>query len=316
MAAVRGTVNRVWTTALQLVHGPERAIPETACKLLRPALCLLSAGAIGGRSAGGHAGGDLHRFTELATAFEVLHLAALVHDDVIDKADTRRGMTSLNVLWDDHSAVLGGDYLVAQATALMTPYDSCELIADVAESVQQMAGGELRSLGRAPAAFTERDCIRLAREKTASLFASTCTAPSFLLDTPHRPALHRYGTGFGIAFQLVDDLLDLTQPETALGKPSCGDITEGKATLPILTMRARLEPDERARLDAMTGRDISDTDRSWVAAMCDKTGAGEYTEDTARGYLNNARRALHNLPASQYRRSMDGLLDFVLTRGA
>jgi len=271
-------------------------------------MALLSAGAIGGR--------DLDRFIGLASTFEVLHLAALVHDDVIDRADLRRGVTSLNALWDDRTAVLGGDYLVARATTLLTPYDSCKLIAEVVESVRQMAEGELRGIGRGPAQFSEDDCIQLARQKTASLFASTCTGPTFLVDCDFREPLRQFGFGFGIAFQLADDLLDLSQTEEKLGKPSCGDVVEGKTTLPILYMRKAMAEEEIARLDGMSGRPITEDDRAWIVETIERTGARRKTEETAHAYVQQARDALNAIPDSPYRDSLLGLLDFVLVRGS
>jgi octaprenyl-diphosphate synthase len=305
---VRDMVRAFWADALQLVHGPELDSPDVTGKMLRPALCLLSAGALGGR--------DVNRFSAMAAAFEILHLAALTHDDVIDSAHLRRGATSLNVLWDDHAAVLGGDYLVARATLLLAAYNSCPLIANVVESVCQMAEGELRSLTWNPRTVTREDCVRLAEQKTASLFASTCTGPTFVLDTAHREALHRYGMGFGIAFQLVDDILDLSQTEAALGKPSCGDIVEGKATLPILFMRMALSPKELARLDQVGRSSLGDTDREWIAAKLEQTGARAQTEALARQYMDEARQALHTLPRTPHREAMEALLEFVLVRAS
>ncbi|HEO71929.1 MAG TPA: polyprenyl synthetase family protein [Candidatus Hydrogenedentes bacterium] len=308
LKAVYTTVNALWTDALRLVYDDNLELKSTQGKLLRPAMCLLSAGAIGAQ--------DLHRFVDLAATFEMLHLAALVHDDVVDSADIRRGTRSLNALWDDHAAVLGGDYLVARATSLLTPYDSCPLIACVVDSVRQMAEGELRSIRRNANTFSEDDCIQLARQKTASLFAACCVGPTYLIDTPHRLALERYGLGFGTAFQLSDDILDLAQTEEKLGKPSCGDVSEGKATLPLRFMRDGLDPDDTARLDAMRGAAISEQDRAWVAKTLERTGARGQTEAIAHRYVDNARKALDELPESPYRRSLTALLDFVLTRGS
>jgi len=306
--AVCSAAGTLWTDALRLVHGPALDPHEITGKLLRPALCLLSAGAAGAR--------DLGRFVELAASFEVLHLAALTHDDVIDRAKLRRGVTSLNALWDDRSAVLGGDFLVARAIALITAYGSCELIADVVESVRQMAEGELCSLGRDSNTLTQDDCLRLARQKTASLFASTCAGPTFLLDTPHRDPLRDYGLGFGIAFQLADDMLDLSRTEAELGKPSCGDIVEGKITLPILFMREALDATDLARLDALTEAGLDDADRQWVAAAHERTGARAQTEAVARRYVAQARTAADALPPSPCQESMTQLLEFVLVRGS
>lgn len=299
-------VRAQWTDALRLVYGSEWDPPAMTGKMLRPALCLLSAGALGCE--------DLDRFVVMAAAFEVLHLAALTHDDVIDSAHLRRGVTSLNVLWDDHAAVLGGDFLVARATLLLAKYESCPLITSVVASICQMAQGELRTLGREPCSFAEEDCIQLAEDKTASLFASTCTGPSYILGASCRDALHRYGLAFGTAFQLVDDILDLSRTEAELGKPSCGDLAEGKTTLPILYMREALDEAGRARLEQMSGTPLSADDRQWVLVQLEGTGARRRTGGAARKYLDAARGALETLPQSPYRASMEGLLEFVLVR--
>ena len=303
---VRTRVGELWAEALRLVHGPDLSPPGAGGKMLRPALCLLSAGTLGVS--------DLGRYVELATAFELFHLAALTHDDVIDSADLRRGVTSLNVLWDDHAAILGGDYLVARATIMLSTFGSCPLIANVVESVQQMAEGELRSLGKPADSVTQEDCIYLAQHKTATLIASTCTAPTYLLDAEHRDTLFRYGEGFGIAFQLVDDILDLTQSKAELGKPSCGDVVEGKITLPILFMRTALDDAGRKRLETMTGQVLDDDGRAWVAEAFEHSGARARTEAVAHEYVDAALAALNSLPANACRESMAGLLEFVMTR--
>ncbi len=305
---VRAAIEAFWTEALQLVHGPDMTPPAMGGKLMRPALTLLSAGMQGAD--------DLDRYVELATAYELLHLAALTHDDVVDSAHIRRGVSSLNALWDNHAAVLGGDYLVARAILLLSRYDSCPLLADAVESVRQMAEGELSSLGRAPDSFSDEACIRLAEQKTASLFASACAGPTFLIDATHRDALRRYGMGFGVAFQLADDLLDLSQTEAKLGKPACGDIVEGKPTLPIRHMRKVLTPDEQARLDAMKDATISDADRTWIAEALERTGARAHTETVAQRHIDDAQAALDTLPASDCREAMTKILGFVLVRGA
>lgn len=308
LKAVRATVRNHWTDALQLVHGPDVITPETMGKMLRPALCLLSAGALGAE--------DLDAFVELAASFELLHLAALTHDDVVDSADLRRGTTSLNALWDDHAAVLGGDYLVARAILLLTRHNSCALVEDVVDAVRQMAEGELCHLGRKSEEFRYEDCIRLAEQKTACLFAATCAGPTYLLEDTHREALRAFGLGLGVAFQLVDDILDLSQSEAALGKPVCGDIAESKVTLPILFMGEALTGDDQRRFKAMAGTALTDEDRSWVGAVLESTGARKQTEDVAQRHIDDARTALHQLPQSRCRDAMAQLLEFILVRGS
>jgi len=305
---VRATITRLWQDALDLVKMEMSQVPKIGGKLLRPALCLLSAGAIGGR--------DLRSFVRLATAFEALHVASLAHDDVIDRALLRRGNTALNALWDNHAAVLGGDYLVARAVEMLAEYGSCPVIANAITSVRRMAEGELYFFGRDRESIGEDECIMLARQKTASLFAETCSAPSFILNAAYQEALHGFGIALGIAFQIIDDLLDLTQPVSALGKPSCGDLVEGKNTLPILFLRQGAASGERERLDAMRDAEITDADRAWVTALLGRTGALGRTEAVARRYANQALAALEALPDSIFRTSMAGIVDFVLVRSS
>jgi octaprenyl-diphosphate synthase len=308
MDSVREAVADLWSDALRLVHGAELPEPPSGGKMLRPALCMLSARASGAK--------DTAYFVPLATAMELLHLAALAHDDVIDGSDFRRGVQSLNALWDNHTAVLGGDYLVARAISIMSCYDSCAVITSAIDSVRQMAEGELVNFGLGRDHHSKEACISLARQKTASLFAVTCSTPSCLIEGAPRQALYDFGMAIGIAFQLVDDALDLSQDRETLGKPAFGDIVEGKRTLPILYMREALDAEGAARLDALRGKPLSASDQAWVGEMFESTGARERTEAMAREYVDEARAALAALPPSIYRDSMHGLAEFVLVRGS
>lgn len=308
LAAVRDEINGIWKDALSLVRIPTEAAPRIGGKMLRPALCLLSAGAIGAPST--------RRFVRMATAFEALHVASLAHDDVIDRALLRRGGSSLNSLWDNHAAVLGGDYLVARAVELLGGYDSCPVIVNAITSVRRMAEGELYFFGRGHEPFKQSDCILLAEQKTASLFAEACSGPACILDPAQRESLHAFGMALGVAFQIVDDLLDVTRTTEQLGKPSCGDIVEGKRTIPIMFLREALDDAGRERIDAMQGADISEEDRAWVLEHTERSGARERTENEARAYADRAIKCLESLPPSEFRDSMEGIMEFILVRGS
>jgi octaprenyl-diphosphate synthase len=303
---VRAVIGQLWEDAMRLVRVDVGPIPKAGGKLLRPALCLLSAGAIGGK--------DLREFVNLSVAFEALHIASLAHDDVIDRAILRRGGSSLNALWDNHAAVLGGDYLMARAVQMLAAYDSCTVVDRAVNSVRRMAEGELLFFGREIDSVKNEECIVLAEHKTASLFSEACSAATYVVDPTHREALRRFGTTLGIAFQITDDVLDVTESTANLGKPACGDIAEGKVTLPILFMREAMSPEERARLDAMRDTRLSDEDRAWVTERAEHTGARERTEAEARRYADEALAALMELPKNIYRDSMEGITEFVLIR--
>lgn len=305
--AVRMEVDGLWRTMLQFVNGPDSVCPKSGGKLLRPALCLLSAGAAGSA--------DVPFFVPMAASMELFHLAALAHDDVLDGAHIRRGVTSLNAMWNDHAAILGGDYLVARGISALASYGECGAVANAVDCIRLMAEGELKDFGAGSAFYSEEGCIELACAKTASLFSVACSTPSFFRGADHREALHQYGLHIGSAFQLIDDILDLTQDEETLGKPVCGDVVEGKKTLPILFLRRSLAPDELARLDGMRGAPLSPQDKEWVAAKLEASGAVPRTEAMARDYVQEARKTLLEFPPSSYRDSMAGLAEFVLMRG-
>jgi len=304
--AARSVVVREWTDAFALVYGPGVTPPRLGGKMLRPALTYLAAGACGAR--------DLIAFTHMAAAMELLHLASLAHDDVVDRADTRRGQTSLHRLWDNHTAVLGGDYLVARALDILTHYESTAVIRSALHSIHQMAEGELINFGRMQKELEEEDCIRLAEKKTASLFAVACSCPAVLLHSNHRQAFFDFGMAIGTAFQLADDLLDLDQDERTLGKPACGDIVEGKITLPILYLKRAMSPADVRRIDSFKYADMTDADRGWVREQLGATGAREKTELLARDYAAKARTALETLPHSTHTETMLGIADFILLR--
>ncbi len=307
LEAVRAEVAGLWRDALQLARADvQQELPRAGGKLLRPALCLLAAGALGGE--------PLSRYARLAAAFEALHIASLAHDDVIDKAILRRGNSSLNALWDNHAAVLGGDYLVARAVEMLAEYGSCPVIANAIVSVRRMAEGELFFFGRDEAQVTHDDCIMLAERKTASLFAEACSAPAYLLDEARRGPLHRFGIALGVAFQLVDDLLDITQPTEVLGKPACGDVAEGKPTLPIFFLREALDGAGAARLAAYRNCELTGEDRAWIIHQAQQAGVAGQTIALARQYTERARAELEALPPGEHRRAMAGMLDFILIR--
>ena len=308
LSEVRENISNLWCEVIGLVHGPSVPRPPVQGKLLRPALSLLSAGAAGAK--------ELDHFVNMATAMELLHLAALAHDDVVDSANIRRGMTSLNAMWNDHAAVLGGDYLVARGVQMIAEYDSCKAIINAIECIRLMAEGELANFGLGPNHGSKMASLNLAEKKTASLFAVACSTPVILVSGADAKAFWRYGTALGIAFQITDDLLDLVQDESKLGKPSCGDIMEGKLTLPILNMREGMDTQDVGRLEGMKGQNLSAEDRTWVSDMLERTGARERSEAMAREYAAEARAALDDLPPGVYRESMLGLTDFVIVRGS
>lgn len=172
------------------------------------------------------------------------------------------------------------------------------------------------TFGRGKENLGPDDCILLAKKKTAALFAVACCTPSLLIDLSYRKPLHDFGMGLGTAFQIVDDLLDLEQDEETLGKPSCGDITEGKTTLPILYIRESLSVEETLRFDSLAGESLNSVDHEWVGLLLERSGARERCDGLAKQYIAEALAALEALPQNDYVESMRGLLDFVVIRNS
>ena len=307
---VRQVVLDMWheVTALVSAQSARNKTQQGEGKLLRPALCLLSAGVLGRQ--------QLDSLARLAAAYELMHIASLTHDDVVDHAALRRGQESLNRQWDNHAAILGGDYLVARALELLTEYESHALISSALQAMRTMAEGELRYYGHSPADAKAEDCIALAQSKTASLFAAACTAPALIVSPKDRQAMHQFGIGLGIAFQLLDDLLDLTQPAAVLGKPACGDITESKHTLPLHLLYRALNPAEQRQLAAMAGHTLSEKEQAWVREAIVKLEVDKETRSEAEQYVHQAIAAIAPLPDSTFKTSMTALATFVLVRQA
>lgn len=308
LADVRVVVSSIWKDVLQLVQVKDPGVANAAAegKLLRPALCLLAAGALGET--------QLSRFSRLAAAYEAMHIASLAHDDVVDHASLRRGQYALNVLWDEHAAVLGGDYLVARALELLLEYECPELIAQALLAVRRMAEGELRYFGKDPHDAAEEDCIALADTKTASLFAAACSSPARLVAPDMAKPLSDFGICLGIAFQLIDDLLDITQPTATLGKPSCGDVAEGKHTLPILFLQRKMSREDQSRLASLRGTALTDEDRGWITDRARDLDIAGMVLERAQSLIDTAIRHLECLPETAYRSSMEDLARFVLVR--
>lgn len=303
--AARREVQDLWRKALALVVHEDVPVPDLGGKLLRPAMCLMSAGVSGAD--------DLDSFVPMAASMEMLHMASLIHDDVVDHATLRRGDMALNIVWNNHTAVLGGDYLVARALDKLANYGSCAVFSNALESIRLMAEGELVNYGLGER-YSAGDCIRLAEGKTASFFAVTCSTAAIVADDRYRQALYDYGMAFGVAFQLVDDIIDVTQPTATLGKPSCADIAEGKKTLPILHLRETLAGAERLRFESLLGCAVGDVDSAWIHEQMFSTGVYAKCVTEAQAFADRARKCLAALPDNEYREVLEKLTEFVLVR--
>jgi len=309
LEAARAIVAGFWRDALALVPSQSETAPASppSGKGLRPALCLMAAGVCGVN--------NLSDYAPMAAAFEALHLASLAHDDVIDRAMTRRGGVSLNAMWNNHAAVLGGDYLVARAIETLAEFGDCGIVSQAVSTVRRMAEAELAFFGLPLEKATLDKPLNLARGKTASLFAAACSAPARAEGrSEEQDALETYGMALGMAFQLTDDLLDLGGDPERMGKPVCQDVEEGKPTYPIVLLHDRLGEPDRAIFRSFFGRPIDPGERQWILDRVYELGIIDYVRGTAERYIEEALDALEPFRESPFLRSMRIICEIVMDR--
>ena len=262
-------------------------------KRLRPLLTLAAARACG--NAGPHHVG-------LAATVEFIHTATLLHDDVVDAADRRRGRPTANLMWDNTSSVLVGDYLFARSFQLMVETGSLRVLSILSGAAATIAEGEVLQLTAArDLATTEATYLTVVRGKTAALFAAACEAGAVIAGASEAvsEAFRAYGDALGIAFQIADDLLDYGGDAAATGKAVGGDFREGKLTLPVIKALAA-DPDERAFWERAIARGRTEPgDLARAQAILSRTGAMEATRAEALAWAARARAALQGVPQGE-----------------
>lgn len=278
-------------------------------KLIRPALVLMC---------GKLFDDDVSALVNLATASELVHTATLIHDDVVDSAEMRRGGPSVNVRWDDKSAVLCGDRIVCEGLLLLSEYDSIKATETMLAALKRVVQGEMRQL-RPNRMLDESTCIETAREKTGSLMSAVCRLPAmwFRADAERVESLTRFGEHFGVAFQIVDDLLDLTGEKLTLGKMPLSDIRNGKRTLPLVYLRDSTQDDgelERRFSELISAEQPQDSEVAWLSELMQESGCAERTIESASGYATQAGRCLKVFADSAAKDGLLNLLDFVIHR--
>jgi octaprenyl-diphosphate synthase len=278
-------------------------------KRLRPALLLLSAGYAGYR------GGSAIR---LGAVVEMIHSATLIHDDVIDGANTRRGRPSSNSRWGNHRSVLAGDWLYMQSFQMALTERNFKILDVLIELTQNMVEGELAQLtklGRMD--LTEQDALELAARKTACLFAGCARLGAVLgnLDEPSEEAMAEYGHFAGLAFQLVDDLLDFTASPEQLGKPVLSDLKEGKVTLPLIyALESAGAEGQRLVRSVLEEKGFVSVRPEQIAALVQESEALGRTRRTAQDFAGRAKACLNGNSKSNYARALLTVPDFILDR--
>lgn len=276
-------------------------------KLLRPKLLLLSAKAVG----------DIRReHIVLAAVVEMVHMATLVHDDVLDEADVRRRSPTVNRLVGNEGAVLLGDYLISHSYHLCTSLGSVEFARRIADVTNTVCEGELMQIEhRGDTALTEQQYFEIVRRKTAALTGVCCELGAVAAGADRRIVgkMAAFGVDLGMAFQIVDDLLDLTGTENELGKTVGRDADLGKWTLPAIRFRDRADAVARQRLvDALSNGNPKKSEN--VRSILAGSDAMDDAVDTARSYVQSALKHLADLPMTDAKQSLIAAAEFILQR--
>ena len=278
-------------------------------KRLRPMLTLASAGLCGYRGEG---------HVKLAASVEFMHTATLLHDDVVDQSDMRRGKLAARMVWGNEASVLVGDFLLGQAFKMMVEVGSLQCLDVLSSAASIIAEGEVMQLSAAKdTQTTEDDYLAVVRAKTAALFAAACEVGPILADRPkaEEAACRSYGLNLGIAFQLVDDALDYGGAAQKLGKNVGDDFREGKITLPVVLSFRRGAPADREFWKRTLERnEITDADFATAVALMRKNRALEDTIERARHYGAMAKDALELFPASAWKQALLEVVEFCLSR--
>lgn len=278
-------------------------------KRIRPALLLLAAKLCG------YAG---TRHVPLASVIEFIHTATLLHDDVVDNANLRRGIASANTLWGNEASVLVGDFLFSKSFSLMVADGDLNVLRVLSNATTIIAEGEvLQLICTSDMDITEERYIEVVRCKTAILLAAACQAGAILGNaSPEREAaLADFGLNLGIAFQLMDDTLDYVAKEEQFGKSIGHDLEEGKLTLPLIQALKQCTPEERDRIDDIINKETLEQDDFRTAFdMVSRYGGIDYTVAQARAYIRKASDALDVFPSSPEKAALVELADYVVTR--
>jgi octaprenyl-diphosphate synthase len=307
MAAVDALIRRRLASDVVLVNQVAEYIVGAGGKRLRPMLLLLAARALG------HRGPDAH---QLAAVVEFIHTATLLHDDVVDESDLRRGRRTANAVFGNAASVLVGDFLYSRSFQLMVELERMEVMGILADTTNRIAEGEVLQLLHVRNPDTDEAAyLGVIERKTAVLFAAATRLGTLLAgaDEAGQARLHSYGLNLGYAFQIADDVLDYSADEAALGKHLGDDLAEGKATLPLI--HAIAHADDATRLMLRGAIEHGDVDAMpQVMAAIHASGSLDYSRERARAFADKAMLALDPLPDNEATAALRGLAAHAVER--
>ena len=294
---------------VQLIPELARHLINSGGKRLRPMLTIASAKLCGYEGAG---------HIKLAAAVEFMHTATLLHDDVVDESDMRRGKKTARILWGNQASVLVGDFLLGQAFKMMVEVGSLKALKILSEAAAVIAEGEVMQLAASKNVnTTEEEYLKVIFSKTAALFAAASEIGAVIAGRPQaeEEALRAYGSNIGLAFQLIDDALDYSGEAALLGKRVGDDFREGKITLPAVLAHRRGSAEERVfwRRTLQDG-DIQEGDLHRAIELMRKHNAIEETVERARGYGKLAQDALAVFPGSEAKAALIEAVEFSVSR--
>ncbi len=312
VAEVEKVLEREVQSEVPLVREVGEHTLRSGGKRLRPALVTLAAGAAGEPF-------DMSRTRQLGACMELIHMATLVHDDVIDRATTRRGRPTASSLFGNAASILSGDALLSKAMAILAEDGDLAIIRNVSRAVVDLAQGEVRELqARGSLDLTEEEHFAILRMKTASLIQSCCQVGGLAAGAPEPivRALGRYGFHLGLAFQIADDLLDYRGDGARTGKPRAGDFREGCATLPLIYLLPSLDANEHRATTESFGNEATEEAVEMLCRWMRERGAFDRVEAVAERHASEARSALKGLPDSRDRQLLEAVAQMVVARQA
>jgi len=287
---------------------------ESSGKRIRPALVILSGKAA---SAGKNSACNRDELVRIATAAELIHMASLIHDDVLDKAMVRRNQPSVNARWGDDVSIALGDYIYSKAFELIGKCKNPDVFACISEAIYVMCEGELTQVASRDNLDLSKDSYMvIVKKKTASLFAACCHVGTIVGNHSRavQTALKEFGLNFGMAFQIIDDCRDIINEEEALGKRPGQDVLAGDITLPLLTLLDVIGQARREELRNMLESRVDQDSLRKIRTMFVNSDAADLTRKTASSYIDIAKHKLDELENSGYKKSLSYLADYISQR--
>ena len=284
-------------------------IMNSGGKRIRPQLTILAA------RLGGYYGWDA---ITLSGAIECIHTATLLHDDVVDKADTRRGRPAANTLWSNEMCVLGGDFIFAKAFSALTSLKNLRILEIVSRATQRLSEGELfQMMNIGNLHVTRADYLQIIADKTAILMETSCRGGAILggLDAEREEALARFGFNLGMAFQMTDDVIDYQSDKLTMGKTPGKDLEEGKLTLPLILALEKADESEKSRIGKIISeKRLCDGDFGWVRDFLHRREGIRNTLEESQTFLRDGADQLALFPDSEEKAALMGLAERILHR--